>query len=183
MQRISRRGEGGCQKNPWLIVSAAARFAGRSAAWEREEGTVWDAQCKQQGQEIRRQADVYVLFLLAHKDKALRDYRDSKGRVPVFGANGAIGFNDSALCNHPSIVIGRKGAYRGVHFSPVPFIVIDTAFFMEAKQEFSWRWAYYEALRLDINNMDRGSAIPSTDRRQFYQSPICVPPNSGPAGI
>lgn len=29
----------------------------------------WDADCNQQSQEVRRQADVYVLCLLAHKDK------------------------------------------------------------------------------------------------------------------
>lgn len=108
--------------------------------------------------------------------KALRGYRESKGTIPVYGTNGLIGFHDEAHCAHPGIVVGRKGAYRGIHFSDKPFCVIDTAFFMENREEISWRWAYFEARRFDLNAMDSGSAIPSTDRNLFYQIPICAPP-------
>jgi len=108
--------------------------------------------------------------------KALRDYRVSNGRIPVYGTNGHIGFHDKPHCNHPGIVVGRKGAYRGIHFASEPFCVIDTAFFMEGREKLSWRWAYYEALRFDLNAMDSGSAIPSTDRNLFYRIPICTPP-------
>ena len=38
------------------------------------------------------------------------------------------------------------------------------------------RWAYYELLTQDINDLDSGSAIPSTSREQFYGLPALVPP-------
>ena len=38
------------------------------------------------------------------------------------------------------------------------------------------RWAYYALLTCDINNMDSGSAIPSTSRDEFYKLPVFVPP-------
>jgi type I restriction enzyme S subunit len=100
--------------------------------------------------------------------KSLKGYRDGKGTIPVFGTNGAIGFTDKALCNNDGIVIGRKGAYRGVHYSSVPFYVIDTAFYLSPIMRLSKKWAYYEILRFDINGMDSGSAIPSTSRDDFY---------------
>ena len=53
-----------------------------------------------------------------------------QGPVPVFGTNGQIGWHDEPLCPHPGVTIGRKGAYRGVHYSPKPFHVIDTAFYL-----------------------------------------------------
>jgi type I restriction enzyme S subunit len=93
--------------------------------------------------------------------KTLKGYRDSIGGVPVFGTNGPIGFIEKALCESDGIVIGRKGAYRGVHYSCVPFYVIDTAFYLEPVISLSNNWAYYELLRFDINGMDSGSAIPS----------------------
>jgi type I restriction enzyme S subunit len=74
------------------------------------------------------------------------------------------------------VIIGRKGAYRGIHYSPEPFFVIDTAFYLEPKQELDLRWAYYCLLTYDINGMDSGSAIPSTSREAFYRLPVCVPP-------
>ncbi len=108
--------------------------------------------------------------------KALRDYQNIAEGFPVYGTNGPIGFHETALCKTPGVVIGRKGAYRGVHYSPRPFFVIDTAFYLKPKAEIDMRWAYFALLTCDINNMDSGSAIPSTSRDEFYKLPVFVPP-------
>ncbi len=108
--------------------------------------------------------------------KALRDYKNGTGEYPVFGTNGAVGSCDKALCPFPGIIIGRKGAYRGVHFSDKPFFVIDTAYYVNPKADFNIKWAYYHLLHQDINNLDSGSAIPSTSREDVYQLPAFVPP-------
>jgi type I restriction enzyme S subunit len=105
----------------------------------------------------------------------LKDYRDCAGSFRVFGTNGPIGWHTAQLAGGPGIVIGRKGAYRGVHYSPGPFWAIDTAFYLKPKRSVSWKWAYYELLRVDINGMDSGSAIPSTSREDFYSLPVCLP--------
>jgi type I restriction enzyme S subunit len=108
--------------------------------------------------------------------RALRGHEANTGQFRVFGTNGPIGWHDEALCSHPGVIIGRKGAYRGVHYSPAPFFVIDTAFYLEPKVEIDMRWAYYDLLAQDINSLDSGSAIPSTSRDSFYSLPVRVPP-------
>jgi len=124
------------------------------------------------GWNIKRWGDITTL----EYGKSIRDYRESRGEYRVFGTNGPIGFHDEALCNSEGIVIGRKGAYRGVHYSPNPFFVIDTAFYLKPQATLDLKWAYYELLRFDINSMDSGSAIPSTSRDDFYGIPVMVPP-------
>jgi type I restriction enzyme S subunit len=108
--------------------------------------------------------------------KSLREYDGRAGAYPVYGTNGRIGYHSKPLCTHSGIIIGRKGAYRGVHFCSEPFFVIDTAFYVEPKKPVDLRWAYYELLRRDINSMDSGSAIPSTSREDFYSLPVCSSP-------
>ena len=108
--------------------------------------------------------------------KSLRGYDSSEGPYRVYGTNGPIGWHSETLCSHPSAIIGRKGAYRGVHYSASPFFVIDTAFYLKPNAEIDTRWAYYELLTQDINGMDSGSAIPSTSREDFYGLPVQVPP-------
>ncbi len=108
--------------------------------------------------------------------KSLAGIDRSGGPYPVYGTNGRIGFHSAPLCAHPGIIIGRKGAYRGVHFSSEPFFVIDTAFYVEPVRPLELRWVYYEMLRHDLNLMDSGSAIPSTSREEFYNLPIVHPP-------
>jgi type I restriction enzyme, S subunit len=108
--------------------------------------------------------------------RSLSGYENGKAPYPVYGTNGRIGSHSEPLCSHPGIIIGRKGAYRGVHFCNSPFFVIDTAFYLEPKQPLELRWAYYELLRQDINSMDSGSAIPSTSREDLYSLPVLAPP-------
>jgi len=108
--------------------------------------------------------------------KSIRDYHTEAGRYRVYGTNGPIGWHDEPLCAHQGVIVGRKGAYRGIHYSPYPFFVIDTAFYLKTKEKMDLRWAYYCLLTYDINGMDSGSAIPSTSREAFYRLPVCVPP-------
>ncbi|MBS1856132.1 MAG: restriction endonuclease subunit S [Acidobacteria bacterium] len=107
--------------------------------------------------------------------KSLRTYSDNGGSYRVYGTNGPIGWHSEPLCPRPGIIIGRKGAYRGVHFSSAPFFVIDTAFYLNPKLDLDLIWAFYEILALDINGMDSGSAIPSTSRDDFYALPVTLP--------
>ena len=110
--------------------------------------------------------------------KPVKDKESTDGEVPVYGTNGQIGTSHlPAQCKHPSFILGRKGAYRGVHYSDCPFSVIDTAFFAEPLTDnIDLKWAYYKFLTYDINRMDSGSAIPSTDRYQIYSIEVEVPP-------
>ena len=108
--------------------------------------------------------------------KRLTGYKDGKANYPVFGTNGQVGWTDDFISDGPGIIIGRKGAYRGVHYSTGPFSVIDTAFYLNPKTDFLLRWAYYYLSNIDINAMDSGSAIPSTSRGDFYNLDVLLPP-------
>jgi len=108
--------------------------------------------------------------------KGLTGYGNGKSTYRVFGTNGPIGWTSEPLCTNPTVVVGRKGAYRGIHFSSEPCFVIDTAFYLVPKVDFDMKWAYYELLTHDINAMDSGSAIPSTSRDSFYLLSVNVPP-------
>ncbi|MBN1524913.1 MAG: restriction endonuclease subunit S [Spirochaetales bacterium] len=110
--------------------------------------------------------------------KALRSYQESDVLYPVYGTNGQIGWHCEYLCPNDGVIVGRKGAYRGIHYSKIPFFVIDTAFYLSPIVEgsYSTKWAYYQLLNFDINKMDSGSAIPSTSRDAFYAIEFPLPP-------
>ena len=108
--------------------------------------------------------------------KALKGYQYHLDGIPVYGTNGPIGFTNKPLCSIAGIIIGRKGAYRGVHYSPNPFFVIDTAFYVKLKVDYvDIRYLYGFLLCQDIDAMDSGSAIPSTDRYEIYELDILLP--------
>jgi type I restriction enzyme S subunit len=109
--------------------------------------------------------------------KGIRGYDQIKeGNFRVYGTNGPIGWWNTSITDGPTVIVGRKGAYRGVHYSPFPCFVIDTAFYVKPKIKLDLRWVYYRLLQEDINSMDSGSAIPSTSREEFYHLAVSVPP-------
>lgn len=107
--------------------------------------------------------------------KALRGYGEAKGPVPVYGTNGPVGWTDAPLAPGPGVILGRKGAYRGVHFSSEPFFVIDTAYYAVPKTKLDMRWLYYAMIHHKLGEIDDGSPIPSTTRSAVYPRELEVP--------
>ena len=107
--------------------------------------------------------------------KSLRDYSDAAGHIRVFGTNGPIGWTDKPLADGPGVILGRKGAYRGVHYSADPFFVIDTAYYVIPKRDLEMRWLYYAIIHHQLGKIDDGSPIPSTTRAAVYPREMVVP--------
>ena len=107
--------------------------------------------------------------------RRLRDYSDAVGNIRVFGTNGPIGWTDKALAEGPGVILGRKGAYRGVQYSADPFFVIDTAYYVVPKTDIDMRWLYYAIIHYQLGQIDDGSPIPSTTRAAVYPRELAVP--------
>ena len=65
-----------------------------------------------------------------HYGRSLPSDATRAGTSQIFGTNGPTGCTEVAMGTGPTVVIGRKGAYRGVHLARHDFWVIDTAFYM-----------------------------------------------------
>ena len=109
--------------------------------------------------------------------KSLKGYKDSGKTIPVYGTNGIAGYTENPLVDNEGIIVGRKGAYRGIHYSDEPFFVIDTAFYVASKsnKHLPSRWCFYSMKSIDMESIDSGSAIPSTSREDFYSIEFVCP--------
>ncbi|PDT73073.1 restriction endonuclease subunit S [Bradyrhizobium sp. C9] len=107
--------------------------------------------------------------------KGIRGYADAIGPYRVFGSNGPVGWTSEALAPGPGIILGRKGAYRGVRFSKEPFFVIDTAYYVVPKSGLDMRWLYYAIIHHKLGEIDDGSPIPSTTRSAVYVRNLSIP--------
>ena len=108
--------------------------------------------------------------------KGIRGYQTAKGRYRVFGANGPVGWTSKPLVQGSGVILGRKGAYRGVEYSKEPFFVIDTAYYVQPKKPLDMRWLYYAIKYYRLGEIDDGSPIPSTTRAAVYVRDLSVPP-------
>lgn len=110
--------------------------------------------------------------------KGIRNYADANGPYRVYGSNGPVGWTSEPLAQGPGIILGRKGAYRGVRISKEPFFVIDTAYYVVPKSDLDIRWLYYAIIHHKLGEIDDGSPIPSTTRSAVYVRELSVPQKS-----
>lgn len=108
--------------------------------------------------------------------KALRNYDTDVGQYRVYGSNGPIGWTSEYLFDAPGVILGRKGAYRGVEYSEKPFFVIDTAYSIKPLSPMNMRWLYYAVKHHKLGEIDDGSPIPSTTRAAVYVKELEIPP-------
>ncbi len=53
------------------------------------------------------------LFDFKYGKGLLRENRNSKGSVKVYGSNGVVGVPNKAVTKGPTIIVGRKGSVDG----------------------------------------------------------------------
>ena len=99
------------------------------------------------------------------------------GDVPVYGSNGQIGLHSSSNTNGQSLVIGRKGSFGKVQYSPKSVFAIDTTFFVDSRYtDTNLRWLYYLLGRLGLDAISKDSAVPGLNRQDAYQNILPLPP-------
>ncbi len=96
---------------------------------------------------------------------------------PVYGSNGVVGENDAPLTPGPTVIIGRKGSFGEVHYSPTACWPIDTTYFVdESATACDLRWLSYRLAGLGLKMLNRSAAIPGLNREEAYRQRLLLPP-------
>ncbi|ECG4948132.1 restriction endonuclease subunit S [Salmonella enterica subsp. enterica serovar Llandoff] len=113
-----------------------------------------------------------------HYGKALKaDQRVSNGSVHVFGSSGIVGNHDKTLCSYPTIIIGRKGSVGAVTWAPDGGWIIDTAYFIEIKDnnKLDLRYLFHTLSGIDLTKKTITTSIPGLNRDDLYDTLIKLP--------
>ena len=115
---------------------------------------------------------------------SLADHVRREGAVAVFGSNGRVGFHESANTKAPCIVIGRKGSFGKINYSPDAVFAIDTTFFVDSRfSSANIRWLFFLLGLLHLDDVTRDSAVPGLDRDDAYRRVGVLPPLPEQAAI
>jgi type I restriction enzyme S subunit len=108
--------------------------------------------------------------------EALKEQNRRRGKVPVYGSNGVVGWHDKALTTGATIIIGRKGSIGEVNWSNGPCFPIDTTYYVEkTERPCDLRWLYYTLLKLDLTRLNKSAAVPGLNRDDAYEQRIPFP--------
>ena len=99
----------------------------------------------------------------------------NKGKYPVVGSNGIIGYHDEFTTESPGITIGRSGNVGN------PFIVKEdswshnTTLFVEKFKNVDPYFVYYYLKTIDLKQFAGGSAVPTLNRNHIHPIDIIIP--------
>ncbi|WP_372515987.1 restriction endonuclease subunit S [Mycobacterium conspicuum] len=87
--------------------------------------------------------------------------RESQGRYPIYGANGAIGYAPEHNARGPLIIVGRVGSFCGsVHFCDSDVWITENAVACHVKNPAETRFWYYALQACGLNRHRAGSGQP-----------------------
>ena len=100
-----------------------------------------------------------------------------KGKYPIYGSGGVMGYADDYICVANTVVIGRKGNINKPIFVEEPFWNVDTAFGLVANQEILLpKYLYYFCLKFDFLRLNTTVTIPSLTKSNLLKINIPLPP-------
>ncbi|MDO8885965.1 restriction endonuclease subunit S [Candidatus Oleimmundimicrobium sp.] len=108
--------------------------------------------------------------------KGLTETQRKKGKYPVFGSNGVVGYHIDFLVKRPGIVVGRKGTIGAISWTDNDFWPIDTTYFVVLKDNSTdLSWMYYKLSSLNLSKLNMATGTPGLNRDIAYGQVISIP--------
>jgi type I restriction enzyme M protein len=107
---------------------------------------------------------------------SLPESKRKKGKYPVLGSNGRVGFHNEYLIKSPAIIIGRKGSVGKVVWENKNCTPIDTTFYITLlNKEVELKYLHIQLKELNLPELKSGLGVPGLNRNDVYSLEIPLP--------
>ncbi len=104
-----------------------------------------------------------------------RSRRNESGDVPIYGANGILGWTDKVLISGEAIIVGRKGSAGELTRVAGRFWPSDVTYYVFGNDQIDVDYLFYFLKSVNLPQLAAG-VKPGINRNQVYQIEIPVPP-------
>lgn len=108
--------------------------------------------------------------------KNQRKVENPKGKYPIYGSGGVMGYADDYICDEHTVIIGRKGSINNPLYILEKFWNVDTAFGLVAGKNLSSKYLYYFCVQYDFLKHNKATTIPSLTKADLLKIEIPLPP-------
>jgi type I restriction enzyme, S subunit len=112
---------------------------------------------------------------LKYGKSLIKSKRDG-GNYFVYGSNGVVGSHSKCLIDKSCLIVGRKGSIGEVTLSESPCWAIDTTYYIDELHKQPINFWFYRLKALNLDKLDRASAVPGLNREDAYKLIFPLPP-------
>lgn len=108
--------------------------------------------------------------------KSQKQVVSENGTIPIYGTGGVIEYATKSLCDHESVLVGRKGTIDKPYFINMPFWAVDTTYYVDSFIDGNMKYLYYMLLRMKLETLNEATGVPSITRRTINRQKVLLPP-------
>jgi restriction endonuclease S subunit len=110
---------------------------------------------------------------------ALPESARMRGKFPVMGSNGIVGYHNEFIVKGPAIIVGRKGSAGKITWIEKDCFPIDTTFYVKLlNNQYNLKLIYHTLQKANLENLSGGAGVPGLNRNDAYSQFIPLPPLS-----
>ena len=102
--------------------------------------------------------------------------RNHEGSVPVYGANGVLGYHDIAKISDGGIITGRSGTIGKVYLANKEYWPLNTSLFSIETYGNNLIYLQYLVTLYDLKRFVEGTGVPTLNRNMFHNKKIIEVP-------
>ena len=178
-----------CLKDEGVKTNFAKKFARLAKAWEIvspdaylqtwQEDYSWLAQAYLSVRPVATGGSLIWTLLGAKTIEIIHrngEEYQGVGKYPICGSAGVMGYGNKKLCEHDTIILGRKGNIDKPIYMNEDYWIVDTAFCLLPKRDIIHPvYLYYWCKQFDFQKLNKQAVLPSLTRSDLEQIEIQVP--------
>ena len=100
------------------------------------------------------------------------------GSIPIYAANGRVGFHSEVRVAGPGVVTGRSGSIGKVHYVKGGYWPLNTALYVKDFHGNDPKYIYWLLRELRLERFHHGTGVPTLNRNVVHLERVPVPPLS-----
>lgn len=119
--------------------------------------------------------DKFKKFITLKRGHDLPLQNRIKGKVPIYGSNGIVGYHNKSTSDEAGVITGRSGTIGDVHYSKKSHWSLNTTLYVSNFHKNLPKFVYYYLYYFNLKNFSSGTGVPTLNRNDVHSVMISFP--------
>ena len=115
-------------------------------------------------------------FLVLQRGVDLPVQNRTKGKFPIFGSNGILGWHDTYIASGPGVITGRSGTIGKLFYTEERYWPLNTSLYVKDFKGNNPKFVYFKLSEIGLERFATGTGVPTLNRNVAHKEITAFPP-------